>query len=149
MAAEPAAAEPATASPAAPQPATAAALSGLPKRARRAKWYAADMRIVVAPPPAAASLVHVDVGEPAPLAVCTAHPLVGCAVAVANAVWSAGATGSTRCTIVGFAADEERGGHRGVYAVRDNKDKVAYAITHNQLKVFFAPRHTRLLASRT
>ena len=54
---------------------------------------------------------------------------------------------SKECDEIYF--DEERGGHRGVYAVRDNKNKVAYAITHNQLKVFFAPRHKRLLKNRS
>ena len=95
------------------------------------------------------ALLAIDVGEGAPLAVDASHPLTGHHVSVANAVWEPDVGGVTVCEILGFAADESRGEHRGVFAIRDHKAGIAYAITQNQLQVFFTPRLKRLLGRRS
>ena len=72
---------------------------------------------------------RLEVGPPlGALCVSVAHTLVGTRVHVDNALWAC-ARGRTWCTVVGFAPDAELGGHRGVFVLLSDDDRMHYPFT--------------------
>ena len=89
--------------------------------------------VAPAPPAAVPPALTFDVGPPLGSVVVGApHHLDGTRISVKNNVWDAG-TGSTWCTVRGFASTLQLNGHSGVFVVTADDDGQHYALTEQTM----------------